>query len=679
MNKPNEGAYWIWFPGDWEIWLNEQISIRRQTRGAIYPAFWRLDRHYSSVIYRLTYELEQPEEVAITADGRFAWFLDGKDNYRSNTSRARLPAGKHELKVNVYNDVGVPALFVEGKNIRTNASWEVSCFDQRWHAAGCWRDVLNDSTLPPSRYQLQTEPQASVSVERREDGWLVDFGKETFGYLLLKGMKGQSDVTVYYGESREEAEDREYCLQLDRVSLDSQQSHDYTFKEARAFRFVQVVPEQSDFEIESISMLYEYLPVEYRGKFQSSSEKLNKIWDTSLYTFHLCTREFFFDGIKRDRWVWSGDAYQSFLMNYYSFYDSEAVKRTLIALRGKDPVAIHMNTILDYSLYWFIGIYDYYLYTGDIAFVKSQYERSVSLMDFCLERRNEEGMMEGIEDDWVFVDWAHIDNRGEVSTIQLLLCRSLETLAAIAELVGDRDRSLEYQNMANELKSKIMDIFWDKEQGALVHNRHEGIISDKVTKYPNMFALMFGYLDGMQTESVKQNVMLNPAIQRIKTPYMRFYELAAMCEVGEHLFVLDEMLSYWGGMLDLGATSFWEEFDPNQKGAEHLGMYDMRFGRSLCHAWGASPLYLVGKYFLGVKPLSPGYETFTVEPHLGGLKWIQGTVPIGKGDVEVYMNSERIRVRASGGLGVLRYKKEEESLEAPIPTDGSWLDVPLNN
>ncbi|MFS0776893.1 amylo-alpha-1,6-glucosidase [Neobacillus sp. 3P2-tot-E-2] len=671
-----EQACWIWYPGDWEIYLNEQISVRRQTRGVIYPAFWRVDRHYSSVIYKYSYELEQPEEVSITADGSFALYLDGRDNYRYNNPQMILPAGKHEVRIAVYNNVGVPALFVKGENINSNSSWEVSCYDKRWHPAGSWGEVLHDPTSSPSEFRLATVPQQPVSVERRSDGWLVDFGKETFGYLQLKGIKGRSALSVYYGESREEAEDRENCVQLDLVSKDTFQTSDYTFAEARAFRFVQVVPDTSDFQLESISMLYEYLPVQYRGNFRSSNDQLNKIWDTSMYTLHLNTREFFFDGIKRDRWVWSGDAYQSYLMNYYSFFDSEVVKRTMIALRGKDPVALHINTILDYSLYWFIGIYDYYLYTGDKDFVQSQYERMISLMDFCLGRSNAEGMMEGI-DDWVFVDWADIDNRGEVSTIQLLLCRSLETMALVAELMEDHERIEGYRKRADELKPKIMEIFWDEEQGALVHNRHEGILNHKVTKYPNMFALMFGYLDEVQTESVKQNVMVNPSVQGIKTPYMRFYELAAMCEVGEQTYVIDEMLDYWGGMLDLGATSFWEEYDPKETGREHLGMYGMPYGRSLCHAWGASPIYLIGKYFLGVKPTTPGYETFDVEPHLGGLEWIQGTVPIGPGDVEIYMDKEKIRVRATHGQGVLKYNYEGKLLEFSIPSDGSWGEVTI--
>jgi hypothetical protein len=34
---------------------------------------------------------------------------------------------------------------------------------------------------------------------------LVDFGKETFGFIKLHGLKGKGNLTIYYGESKEEA------------------------------------------------------------------------------------------------------------------------------------------------------------------------------------------------------------------------------------------------------------------------------------------------------------------------------------------------------------------------------------------------------------------------------------------------------------------------------------------
>ncbi|WP_394803707.1 alpha-L-rhamnosidase-related protein [Niabella hibiscisoli] len=102
-------------------------------------------------------------------------------------------------------------------------------------------------------------------------------------------------------------------------------------------------------------MLYEYADLQDKGSFKCNDEEINKIYDVAKYTFHLSTKEFFIDGIKRDRWVWSGDAYQSYLMNYYLTNDNGTVKRTTLSLRGKDPVTSHINTIMDYTLYWFLG------------------------------------------------------------------------------------------------------------------------------------------------------------------------------------------------------------------------------------------------------------------------------------------------------------------------------------
>jgi hypothetical protein len=118
------------------------------------------------------------------------------------------------------------------------------------------------------------------------------------------------------------------------------------------------------------------------------------------------------------------------------------------------------------------------------------------------------------------------------------------------------------------------------------------------------------------------------------------------------------MKDYWGGMLKLGATSFWEEYNPSKTGAEHYAMYGRPFGKSLCHAWGASPIYLLGKYYLGVKPTSPGYQNYVIEPNLGGLKWMEGTVPTPKGDIKVYCNTKQMRISADNGTGVLKFKSK---------------------
>ena len=236
-----------------------------------------------------------------------------------------------------------------------------------------------------------------------------------------------------------------------------------------------------------------------------------------------------------------------------------------------------------------------------------------------------------------------------------------------AAIVNDKTGMRQYNALAADLRRKLFSLYWDPAKQALVHSRVNGKQTDNVTRYSNMFAIFFDYFNEQQKQAVKKSVLLNDKIQKITTPYMRFYELEALCAMGEQNYVLKEMKDYWGGMLKLGATSFWEEYNPEKKGAEHYAMYGREFGKSLCHAWGASPIYLLGKYYLGVKPTSPGYSRYVVEPNLGGLEWMRGKVPTPGGDIELAVNATEIKIKGAAGMGTLRF----ESKSQPVTTDGT--------
>lgn len=677
---------WIWYPGDYEIWLGNRMNNNRTERGAFFPPFWKTDSHFVTVEFSKDLDLPADEEITIKAEGKYNVKLDGKLQF-GQPSTFRIPAGKHKLNIKVWNQSTPPALYVKGATVNTDSSWRVTNEDKEWidesgkasdtsateyAPAGYWD--FNDIDNPPSAYSLKLEPMHYVSVTEKtaDGGKLYDFGKETFGRIVLKNPVGDGIVNIYYGESPEEALDLEYCETLDKIRFSDgkvtdlatnavkDNSGDYTLDNTKAFRYVYVAPEEG-VNVGDVAMLYEYAPVEYRGSFKCSDPEINRIWDVGAYTMHLTTREFFIDGIKRDRWVWSGDAVQSYLMNYYLFFDSPTVKRTTRLLRGKDPVTAHINTIMDYTLYWFNGIYDYYLYSGDKEFVKEIYPRMQTLMDYVLSRTNKDGMLEGMTGDWVFVDWADfpMSKQGALSFEQVLFCKSLETMQMCADIVGDTADASKYGKLAGELKAKLLPTFWDEKRQALVHNVENGKQSDQVNKFANMFAITYGYFDEPTTESVMKNVMLNPDVPAITTPYMRFYELEALCDRGMQTQVLSEIKDYWGGMLREGATSFWEKYVPSDSGAQHLAMYGRPYGKSLCHAWGASPIYLLGKYYIGVKPLKPGYQEFSITPELGGLKWMEGTVPTPNGEISLYVNEREIKVKATEGEGYLYFKSKK--------------------
>lgn len=669
---------WIWYPGDFEIVLANKMQNRRTERGTFFPVFWKIDSHYVLMDFHKVFDVPAAETVDIFVEGTYHVKLDGIA-FEGSPKQITVPAGKHKINIKVFNQANVPAVYIKGKTIVSDSSWLVTFEDKewidetgkasdisatKWLNAGSWN--FNSPKQLPSQFMLPTKKQTAVSTEKGKNNLLVDFGKETFGFITLHGLKGNGNLSVYYGESKEEALSTAHCETLDRVVVDNSVEKDETMQLSKAFRYVNVVYDDGVM-LDSVSMLYEYADVKERGSFTCNDEEINRIYDVAKYTFELNTREFFIDGIKRDRWIWSGDAYQSYLMNYYLYFDNETVKRTTYALRGKDPVTGHINTIMDYTFFWFLGIYDYYLYTGDESFIAQNYDRMKTLMDYVLARRNKDGLMEWMSGDWIFIDWAAgLSKKGEVSFEQLLLARSLETMALCANITNDTTAATQYSNLAADMRKKLFDIYWNDQQQALVHSRIDGKQTENVTRYANMFGIFFNYFTEAQKQAVKQHVLLNDAIQKITTPYMRFYELEALCAMGEQSYVLQQMKSYWGGMLNLGATSFWEEYNPDKKGAEHLAMYGREFGKSLCHAWGASPIYLLGKYYLGVSPTKPGYETYTIQPQLGGLQWMEGKVPTPNGDIEVYCSTEQIKIKAASGIGTLKIKSRTKPTGANL-------------
>ena len=692
-------ATWIWYPGDYEIWLGNKMNNRRTERGAFFPPFWKQDSHYVTVEFSHHLDLAAGEEVEIVAEGRYNVKLDGKLLF-GMPHHLTIPAGQHSLNIKVWNQSTPPALWVQGKTFCTDGSWQVTNEDKEWiddsgkasdtsvseyMDAGCW-DVtcwdFHDKCAFPSQFALTQGNIKPKETKQVKDGTLYDFGCETFGYLVIEEPAGNGTLRAYYGESEEEALSTDRCETLDVFTIEEtgavidESTRDalplcpgakcsYVATGSKALRYVYVVAAEGA-HCKGVSLQYEYMPEEVRASFRCNDEQINRMWQVGERTLHLTTREFFIDGIKRDRWTWSGDAYQSYLMNYYLYFDSACVRRTTWQLRGKDPVTAHVNTIMDYTFYWFLGIYDYYMYTGDRHFVEQIYPRMQSLMAYCLSRAGGQGMMEGLAGDWVFVDWSPqpMDKHGFLAFEQVLFCKSLETMALCARLVENSHDEEEYYRLYSSLRKKLMPTFWDETRHALIHNVVDGKRSKEVTRYANMFAIFFDYLNEKQKQEVAKHVIHNGNVMPITTPYMQFYELEALCSLGNQSEVLTRMKEYWGGMLAHGATSFWEAYDPSVDAeglrpmADHLAMYGRPYGKSLCHAWGASPVYLLGKYFLGVKPVKPGYEEFEIKPELGGLEFMEGTVPTPHGEIKVYMDHATIRVKATEGAGYLHFHSQ---------------------
>lgn len=662
-----EKAKWIWHPGSFELYHSMLLHNRRTTtktyqggvrKSAYYYPSWRIDGPQLNAILEKRAKIEKAEEIEFFANTKTANMVVDGLAYPVG-SRLTLPAGEHHIVLQGFKREGFVAFYVKGNTFKTDRTYTVGGQDDKRGRHAGYSDYYTDPSDNPEVFKFLYKKIYPVSKKEINGGTLFDFGKEVFGKVNLTGLDGKERF-VALGESYEEALDIDFCeLGLNTNGTDF-------VSEPVALRYI-FVPELKDIEA---SLDLEYLPLEYKGNFECESDLVNTIYKTCAYTMLLNSREGFFDGIKRDRWVWSGDAYQTNLVNYYLFNDSDIVRRTIRMLRGRDPITKHINTICDYTFLWINSIWDYYFYSGDSDFVSDIYPEIIDMLGFIEGRLDEDGMYKRQPDDWVFIDWSTFDEAGPICAENMLLARAYESISKCAKVVGDE----KMEGYARQRHEKIVDninkLYWDEGKGAFIDSYQFG--RRNVTRHANIFAILFDYTDKQRQEKIIKNVIYNDEITKITTPYFEFYELDAMCKIGDYAYMKNMLNSYWGEMIRLGATTIWEEFDPNKKGIEHYEMYGGKYEKSLCHAWGASPIYLLGKYALGVKPTKAGYKEYTVCPQDVGLGNFKGTVPTKNGNIYVSFDGKKAEVvsEIDGGTLILGGKeypiKKGEKLIAQI-------------
>lgn len=651
MNKKK--SFWIWNYGEYEIYHSMLVHTRRQEFGADFPTNWKMPSPCPTVRYIKRFECSKAGYMKGYTNGNGFIRIDGKTY--SFGEKIIIEPGEHTTDVRIYKTDGLPAIYIESDVCPTDKSWKANNGCGQYLSVGC-EEVFDSVEKTPEIFPFAYERKYSVKKEIRDDGVLYDFGIESFGLLNISYSYPQEEVRVYYGESLEEATDIDNTIVFEFLMG----SKEYRLR-PRAFRYVFIKCKNPD-EI-SVDMDYEFLPLEKKGNFKCDRELFNTIYEACAYTFHLNCREVHLDGIKRDRWAWAGDTYQSNRINSYLFGDEAVDRRSALAFAGNELFVQHLNTITDYSLLWIIGLYEYYLRYENIEYMRRIFEKALLLMDFCEKRLDENGFIIGKEGDWIFIDWtsgeATIDRQGPISAEQMLLVGAYRSMTKLGEILGVDIRK--YADKEACLIKRINDFYWNDELGAFIDSYQSG--KNHITRHANIFAVMYDIATPLQTEKIIKNVLNNDKIPQITTPYFEGYELDVFGKTKNFEAIEKKLTSYWGGMIELGAKTIWEEFYPQMQGIEHYAMYGKKYGKSLCHAWGASPVYLFGRYYLGVYPTSAGYSTFRVEPNLGGLGEIKGTVPVNGGTVSVELNKELLKVKTDKKGGTLLWDKKEYELE----------------
>ena len=211
----------------------------------------------------------------------------------------------------------------------------------------------------------------------------------------------------------------------------------------------------------------------------------------------------------------------------------------------------------------------------------------------------------------------------------MLLAEAYRVMARLAPA----GKGAPYERERVLLLEQIERCYWDAEKAAYIDSFTSG--KRRVTRHANVFAILFDIADEERKSKLAQSVLFNDAVPAITTPYFRFFELEALCRLGCLDEVLRQIKAYWGGMLKLGAVTFWEEFDPQKPLEQQYEMYGDPFGKSLCHAWAASPIYLLARYFVGLRGLEPGGARYLIKPQEGVFASLHCSFPMGEKQLRI--------------------------------------------
>jgi hypothetical protein len=266
-----------------------------------------------------------------------------------------------------------------------------------------------------------------------------------------------------------------------------------------------------------------------------------------------------------------------------------------------------------------------YKYYADLDYLKQQHEYLSTLISTVLSN-----VADGKENynSGRFIDWPTADNPDVIHAgLQALTLRAIKAGSEIAGWLGDEEMAKKCNDAIDEIGKYIPS--------------HTG----------NGQAASLLAISGLLPADEAAKIVIDGGPEKF-TSFMGYYMIEALAQAGKYDEALNLISTYWGRMLDLGATSFWEDFNYNDaKNASRIDelpspdKFDIHadggaycyvgLRHSFCHGWASGPTAWLSQHVLGIEPLEPGFSKVKIEPHLGSLEWAEGTLPTPKGIIEV--------------------------------------------
>ena len=352
---------------------------------------------------------------------------------------------------------------------------------------------------------------------------------------------------------------------------------------------------------------------EFSGNFIYDDEFLNSLWQKSLRTLYVTMRDNFMDCPDRERAQWWGDVTSEMIMTMYSL-DSNSY---LLYQKGVEAMLSHVDdngilqTVVPINGEYFelpvqqlagiVGFLTYYEYTGDKAFTEKVYDASLQYLKLWELGKNKLVIYRSGSWDWP--DWG---SKADMTAIEnAWYYYALSAVEKMAELLGKADDIRFISERKNTISEGYSALWTEK-----------GFKSDDVRKpddRANALAVLSGLADKNQYEVIK-SVLVNT---KNSSPYMEYYVLEALCELGEYEAAKERIRDRYEDMVNEDYSTLWE-FWESWRG-------------TMNHAWSGGPLVIMSKHFAGITPLTAGYEAVKIDPQYSLSDKLTCTVPCVRG------------------------------------------------
>lgn len=534
---------------------------------------------------------------------------------------------------------------------------------------------------------------------------VFDFGKVVFGRVALE-LTGPAGAIVDFACGEQLEPDGRLRMNAGIIGYDNvRQAHRYILREGTqtweqfepaGFRYLQVTFRQCvrPLRVHAVTVNHTGYPVAARGRFACSDELLTRIWQVGADTLRLCMHDAYVDCPTREQRQWVGDAYVQMLVNYAAFGNAQLAARLLrqtaetqqpngltMPSVASDFAAGDAFTIPDFCLYWILGIARYVEYTGDADIATELWPAVARAIAWFERHLDEDGLLADVPH-WVFVDWADLDKRGQVTALNTQFVAALRAAANLGQIAGCPGEALRLAALADDIAAAVNRWLWDAARGVYVDARRGRVLSRRISQQANALVIAGGVAPTARWANILSAILDEERLVLTQTgdsdpnvapfdeewqvvmaqPFVCHHLHRSLGQAGAHRALLDNIRRRWGPWVASGEPTFWE-------------LWRLGDATSTCHAWSATPTFDLSTEVLGIAPLTPGFRRFRVAPHPAGLEWAEGIFPCPHGDIATAWRQASDRFELTLTIPA---DTEAEVVLPPSPTPDGWRRVEVD-